>query len=131
MVKSLGRRGSFVHANALNIHQLKTVMYLKFPHINEKVQLDDTSSHLDILPTLLDYLSSYHDLNFTINQSNGGMSLLRKLPKDRITFSASQNAFIPGSYSYNIKDKVMLLNFETDYKEVLILKSFNNFLNPK
>ena len=117
----------FYHSAALNVHTLRTVMSLHFPHLKEQVELNATSSHLDILPTLLDYLTTYHGFNSSIKLNNGGLSLLRKIPEDRITFSAFPHRLVPDDYSYNFKDKVSQFTTTPDINKLFLLKSLNNF----
>ena len=125
--EEFGEMGGFAHATALNIHTLKTVMYMSFPKIEKHIEINSTTSHLDVLPTLLDYLSSYHSLNFDINFNNGGMSLLKSIPQDRITFSAFPERLVPDDYSYNFKDKVEKFSRKQDIDKLFLLKSKYNF----
>ena len=118
----------FYHSTALNVHALKTVVYFHFPEMNNQIGIDATSSHLDILPTILDYLSTYHVFNFSsLKLNNGGRSLLKKIPEDRVTFSALPHRLVPDDYSYNFKDEVFQFTTTPDIDKLLLLKSLNNF----
>ena len=118
----------FYHSTALNVHALKTVVYFHFPEMNNQIGIDATSSHLDILPTILDYLSTYHVFNFSsLKLNNGGRSLLKKIPEDRITFSAFHHRLVPFDYSYNFKDEVFQFTTTPDIDKLFLLESLNNF----
>lgn len=84
-------RGQITHTGVFNDYQAKVPLWIHLPQYNSEItKLPITTIHLDIIPTLLDYMGFENDILYT-----QGQSLLRKLKDRKIFIASEQGNFYP------------------------------------
>ena len=80
-------RGQMTHASVLNDFQARTSLWMHLPDVAEPLQIDGPTTHMDIVPTVLQTLGFNEDILYT-----QGRSLLSKL-EYRPVLSLSDTGF--------------------------------------
>ena len=78
--------GHFLHSNALNYYQTSASLFIHTPSNSKKLKLFKTTSHMDIVPTIISILK---DNKVDVSQPNWlkGKNILSPLYIDRAVFS--------------------------------------------
>lgn len=123
--EEFGETGLFFHAGDLNKHQLNSLMFMQFPNMQNKIDKKQATSHLDVLPTVLDYIEQHHGINIKINMM--GHSLLSDVQDDeRLVLSAKFIFSRIIEVTYGKKNKLFKLTRDNNKKAADLLNSYQN-----
>jgi glucan phosphoethanolaminetransferase (alkaline phosphatase superfamily) len=118
-----GQKGSFLHGKALNVYQLGSMLYMKFPNMKDKHIINAPTSTIDILPTIIDYFNKEYKYNIVLpaiykQQGFGGMSLFDNIPNDRVLHSFQCGNIVPSKGCIIKNNTVIELDKSFDRSEI-------------
>ncbi len=122
--------GHFLHANALNYYQTSAALFIHAPSSKKKHRVLSTTSHMDIIPTIISILKNN---NVDISQPSWlkGKNILSPIYTDRAVFSQQisttrkiqvsianqKNVFTPTKQEKDIDKKILIDKYINDLLE--------------
>jgi len=111
------------HGSRLNEYQLGSMLYLKFPGMDNKRIINAPTSTTDILPTIVDYFNKEYQYNIVFpsiykQQGLKGVSLLNNLPADRIVYSFQCANILPNGACITKRNSIIKLKKSFNRSEI-------------